>query len=108
LLEEITDEGEAWGPRPFFVVLGEDTKLDPHKKNWRKILIVDPTTGRATFRSTTQSPTYKPRAEMRTDSEWVLDNSMMDANVNQARVFLAELESLLRDDTVPTWVPSIP
>ena len=56
---------------------------------WRKILIADPISGRATFRSTTMYTPYMPRAELRPESRWYLDNSMQDTSVEQARILFS-------------------
>jgi hypothetical protein len=88
LLQEITLEGEDWGTNPFFVVLN-----DPNA-DWRKVLIVNRATRKATFRSTTTDETYMPRKTMRPQSRWFLDNSMQDVNVQQARALLVELRRI--------------
>ena len=89
LLAEVTMEGEDWGPNAKLVVL-----TDPNSK-WRKVMIVRPESNAITFRSTTTDTTYRPRAELRPGSEWCLDNSMQDVNVQQAKVFLNALKILL-------------
>ena len=89
LLEEITMSEESWGEDPFVVVLN-----DPNE-DWRKILIVNRMTGQATFRSTTKDTSYKLRKTLRDGSEWYLDNSMQDVNVQQARVFLEQLRKIV-------------
>jgi hypothetical protein len=91
MLREITLADEDWGDDPFFAVLN-----DPNDQ-WRKILIVNRRTGDATFRSTTTNESYMPRKTMRPDSRWFLDNSMQDANVQQARAILAELRRITGD-----------
>ncbi|MEX2149649.1 MAG: hypothetical protein WD793_05515 [Steroidobacteraceae bacterium] len=88
MLEEITLAGEDWGENPYFIVLN-----DPND-DWRKILIVNRRTDRATFRSTTTNAAYMPRKTMRPNSRWFLDNSMQDVNVQQARVIYAELQRI--------------
>src|SRR5688572_2736403 len=85
MLAEITLAEEDWGEDPYFAVLD-----DPHEQ-WRKILIVNHQTGLATFRSTTTNEAYMPRKTMRPGSQWFLDNSMQDVNVQQARAMLGEL-----------------
>ena len=89
LLNEITGPDEDWGANPFFVIAE-----DPNPE-WRKVMIVNPDTGTATFRSLTKSTSYRPRTELRPDSEWSLDNSMMDAGAQQVRAFLEALSQLL-------------
>jgi hypothetical protein len=89
LLREITGPGENWGSNPFFVIAA-----DPNPK-WRKVMIVDPDTGTATFRSLTKSTSYRPRTELRPGCEWSLDNSMMDTGAEQMRAFLENLSHLL-------------
>ena len=89
MFEEITMPEEAWGKDPFFVVIN-----DPDQ-DWRKILIVNRETGDATFRSTTRNENYMPRKVLREGSEWFLDNSMQDCNVQQARTFLERLQTIV-------------
>jgi hypothetical protein len=89
LLEEITMPEESWDEDPFIVVLN-----DPNA-DWRKILIVNRKTRQAAFRSTTKNVDYMPRKELRPGSEWYLDNSMQDVNVQQARVFLETLRKII-------------
>jgi hypothetical protein len=89
LLNEITGPDEDWGANPFFVIAE-----DPNPE-WRKVMIVNPDTGTATFRSLTKSTSYRPRTELRPGSEWALDNSMMDAGAQQVRAFLKALSGLL-------------
>ncbi len=69
--------------------------LDDPNGRWRKIMIVNRQTRMATFRSTTTDTTYMPRAVLRDGSDWHLDNSMQDTNVQQARVFLEQLQNVL-------------
>lgn len=99
VFEEITSPEEDWGPEPFWVVLGEDRRDRP----WRKTLLVDPSTGRATFRSTTRSSTYRPRAILRPGLDWVLDNSMQDCTVQQATRLWQQLRTLHATVAVPRW-----
>ena len=86
----LTNPEEDWGSDPFFVV-----NSDPND-NWKKALIVNTETGVATFRSITKNPDYMPKKELRPDAEWWLDNSMMDANVQQTKAFYSNLSDLLR------------
>ena len=85
-----TNPEEDWGSDPFFVV-----NLDPNA-DWRKVLIVNTDTGIATFRSITKNPDYMPKKELRPGADWWLDNSMMDANVQQTKAFCSNLRNLLR------------
>jgi len=101
VFNEITYVDEQWGDEPFWVIVGED--LSGQLAAWRKILIVDPTTGRATYRSTTKSPTYRPRAVLRDGLDWVLDNSMQDTTVQQASELWAHLRELCTQQDLPTW-----
>lgn len=89
LLEEITHADEDWGNDPFFVIVD-----DPHE-DWRKVMIVNRETNELTFRSVTKNATYRPRKELHPGHEWQLDNTMMDANIQQMRHFLRELETFL-------------
>lgn len=84
-LRLLTAPDEDWGFDPFFVVVS-----DPNE-NWRKAMIVNADNGVSTFRSVTRDPSYRPHKELRTDTEWRLDNSMLDANVQQMRQFLRHL-----------------
>ena len=84
-----TNPEEDWGSDPFFVV-----NSDPNK-NWKKVLIVNTETGVATFRSITKNPDYMPKKELRPGADWWLDNSMMDANVQQTKAFYSNLRDLL-------------
>ena len=88
-LVSFTDPEEDWGSDPFFVV-----NSDPNK-NWRKVLIVNTDTGIATFRSITKDSGYMPKKELRPGADWWLDNSMMDANVQQMKAFYSNLRDLL-------------
>ena len=85
-----TNPEEDWGSDPFFVV-----NSDPND-NWKKVLIVNTETGVATFRSITKNPDYMPKKELRPGADWWLDNSMMDANVQQTKAFYSNLRDLLR------------
>lgn len=89
LFSRLTMPMEDWGQDPFWVVLG-----DPNE-HWRKIMIVNRQTGMATFRSTTTDKTYMPRIVLRDGSDWYLDNSMQDTNVQQAREFLKHLRRIV-------------
>jgi hypothetical protein len=86
-LAKVTGPEEDWGTAPFFVV---DT--DPHAQ-WKKVLIVNTDSDVATFRSITVNPDYKPKKVLRKGEGWWLDNSMLDANVQQTRAFYLHLRS---------------
>lgn len=88
-LVNIAGPEESWGSDPFFVV-----NSDP-SKSWKKIMIVNTDTGTATFRSITKDSGYMPRKELRPGADWWLDNSMMDANVQQMKAFYLSLSDLL-------------
>lgn len=81
-------EEEDWGQDPYFVIAS-----DPND-NWRKVLIANRETGVVTFRSITQDDGYMPKKVLRQGSSWYLDNSMMDASVQQMRVFKQHLNQL--------------
>lgn len=89
-LASITGPEEDWGSDTFFVV-----NSDPND-NWKKILIVNTDTGIATFRSITKDPDYMPKKMLRPGADCWLDNSMMDANVQQMKAFCSNLRDLLR------------
>lgn len=91
-LEGITGPDEDWGTDPFFVI-----NFDPNDQ-WKKVLIINIGNDIATFRSITENPDYMPRKVLRPDAEWWLDNSMMDANVQQMRAFHAQLKNYLASD----------
>jgi hypothetical protein len=91
--ENLTAPDEDWGEDPFFVVA-----FDPHE-SWKKAVIVHPQTGVATFRSITSDPSYSPKKVLRPGEGWWLDNSMMDANVQQMLEFSKHLE-MWRQGTV--------
>ena len=88
-LASFTGPEEDWGSGPFFVV-----NSDPNG-NWKKVLIVNTDTGAATFRSITKDPDYMPKKVLRPGAGWWLDNSMMDANVQQMKAFYSNLRDLL-------------
>lgn len=67
---------------------------DPND-DWKKVMIVNTDTGTATFRSITKDPGYMPKKELRPGADWWLDNSMMDANVQQMKAFYSNLRDLL-------------
>lgn len=88
-LESITGTDEDWGHDPFFVIVGD------YNSRWQKVMIVNTQTNVATFRSITTDPEYMPKKVLRPDSGWWLDNSMMDADVQQTREFYAYLKEYL-------------
>lgn len=88
-LTTVTGPDEDWGPDPFFVIC-----YDPHA-DWKKVLIIDTRTNAATFRSITEKADYMPRKVLRPGAGWWLDNSMMDANVQQLRIFHSALKHYL-------------
>lgn len=88
-LATVTGPDEDWGLNPSFVIC-----YDPHK-DWKKVLIVDTRSNAATFRSITEKADYMPRKVLRLGAGWWLDNSMMDANVQQMRVFRSALKHYL-------------
>lgn len=94
ILEETTMPSESWDESDWLVWEDRPDPSDPPVR-WRKCLLVDPSTGVATLRSTTTSQWYKPRKELRSGSTWVLDNSMPDLSVEQARVMLGFLREAL-------------
>lgn len=94
LLNEITGPGETWSDDCCFVIT-QDPEHSSGGGLWRRIMLVDPRGGKATFRSTTLHPTYMPRAELRPGLPWVLDNSMQDAYVGETQAFLQELQKRL-------------
>ncbi len=88
-LATVTGPDEDWGPDPYFVIC-----YDPHA-DWKKVLIIDTRTNTATFRSVTEKADYMPRKVLRPGAGWWLDNSMMDANVQQMRAFREALIAYL-------------
>lgn len=88
-LEGITGPDEDWGADPFFVING-----DPNDQ-WQKVLIINTENNIATFRSITRNPAYMQKKVLRAKADWWLANSMMDANVQQMRVFQAQLKNYL-------------
>jgi hypothetical protein len=88
-LSKVTGPEEDWGKSPFFVIAS-----DPNGQ-WKKVLIVNTDTDVATFRSITENAEYMPKKVLRPDEGWWLDNSMMDANVQQMRAFYSSLRDYL-------------
>lgn len=87
-LNEITGDSEKWDENAFFVIIS-----DPNP-NWQKILIADKDQSLVTFRSLTKDRNYMPKTILRGNSEWWLDNSMLDANVQQFKIFYDQLLKL--------------
>jgi hypothetical protein len=89
-LANMTGPEEDWGTDPFFVITS-----DPND-HWKKVLIVNNDSDIATFRSITENPDYKPKKALRPGAHWWLDNSMLDANVQQTRAFYLNLRAYLK------------
>lgn len=87
-LEGITGTDEDWGEDPFFVIAHDPSGA------WKKVMIVDQD-GITTFRSITQDPDYMPKKVIRPNVDWWLDNSMMDANIQQMGVFYEHLQNFV-------------
>lgn len=88
MMSTITAPDEDWGKTPVFVVTSDADF------RWKKVMIVHPESGAATFRSITEDPNYMPRKVLREGEGWWLDNSMMDASVQQMIVFYKYLQQL--------------
>lgn len=88
-LSKVTGPEESWGNAPFFVIT-----TDPNDQ-WKKVLIVNSDTKIATFRSVTENAEYMPKKDLRPGERWWLDNSMMDANIQQMRAFYTNLRTYL-------------
>ena len=88
-LKRVTGPDEDWGSAPYFVINPDSNR------NWKKVLIVNANSDIATFRSITEAADYMPKKVLRPGVDWWLDNSMMDASVQQMRVFQAELREYL-------------
>ncbi len=88
-LEGLIGPNEDWGTDPLLVI-----NSDPND-SWKKVMIVNSDTDTATFRSITTDPDYMPRKVLRPDAEWCLDNSMLDANVQQMQTFYSNLQNYL-------------
>lgn len=88
-LRKVTSPDEDWGADPFLVI-----SINPNRPR-KKVLIVNRDTATATFRSITEDPDYMPRKVLRPGEGWWLDNSMMDAAVQQMRVFHSNLRDYL-------------
>ena len=88
-LAKMIGPAEDWGADPFFVITS-----DPNGQ-WKKVVIVNTDTDIATFRSITENPKYMPKKVLRPGEGWWLDNSMMDANVQQMRALYSNLQTYL-------------
>ena len=82
---------EDWGNAPAIVVLSDTNS------NWQKAMIVNTETLVCTFRSLTKDATYMPKKDLNKGNEWWLDNAMMDANVQQMRIFHSHLKKILEN-----------
>ena len=89
-LAMLTAPDEDWGEDPFFVIA-----FDPHP-SWKKVMIINRESHTATFRSITEDSDYMPRKVLRPNEGWWLDNSMMDANVQQMAAFQKYLSEYLQ------------
>ncbi len=88
-LAQLTRPDEKFGSDPFFV-----TVSDP-KPTVTKAMIVDTDTDTVTFRSITEDPEYMPKKNLnRGPGRW-LDNTMLDANVQQMTKFYENLRGYL-------------
>ncbi|MFV8817123.1 hypothetical protein [Haliea sp. E17] len=90
VLEEITAEEENWGDSPQFLVCSDPSSY------WKKVMLVDTNRQMVMFRSITLDPLYKPKKTIRNGADWWLDNSMIDANVQQMGAMSDALETFLR------------
>ena len=81
---EICLPEDRWSQDVEFVVT-----QDPFRRNlWRKIGIVEGSSGQASFRSTTRDGTYSPKKMIPSWTEWYLDNSMLDCEGREMAAFL--------------------
>ncbi len=87
-ISAVNGPDEDWGDDPYFL-----TVTDPHPA-WKKVLIVHANGEMATFRSITKEPSYMPKKLLHPGAGWWLDNSMLDANDQQARAFLQALRQM--------------
>jgi len=83
LFASIVVAGESFETPDYFVVC-----TDSHE-SWRKVMIVN--NDRVTFRGLTTNPEYGMLKHLDNGTDWNLDNSMQDINVQQARAFLEAL-----------------
>jgi hypothetical protein len=91
---EVLIPGEDWGHTPQWVIFGHAVPPADGFGQWRKIMLVNLDTAMVTFRSTTTDARYRPRKVINPGSDWVLDNSMQDASVQDSRVFYERLGAL--------------
>lgn len=94
ILGEIMMPSESWDEASWLVWEDRPDPCDLTAQ-WRKCLLVDPVSGIATFRSTTRYQLYKQKKELWPGSTWLLDNSMPDLSVEQAKVMLDFLRYVL-------------
>lgn len=81
---EIRLPEDRWGDDVEFVVM-----QDPFMRNlWRKVGIIDRSSGQATFRSTTRDGTYSQKKTIPSWKDWYLDNSMLDCGGRELGAFL--------------------
>lgn len=76
LFNELTipDERKQWGKDTIYVI-----GFEPPGTQWRKVMIASKMQDKATFRSLTTNGDYKPRIII-PDSEWDMDNAMIDCD----------------------------
>ena len=86
-LTDITGVDEKWGFAPFFVITSHP------KQTRKKVLLINTDNNAATFRSITKDANYMPKETLREGATWWLDNYMMDASVQEMRVFYRSLAS---------------
>jgi len=86
---EIFAPNENWGEFPELVIL-----TDPNA-DWKKVMVLDKENLVCTFRSLTKNTSYMPKKDLAKGSKWWLDNAMMDANVQQMRIFHRKLREIL-------------
>ena len=92
LCNSVMGNNEDWGSSPHIVAL-TDTE-----KDWRKVMIVNNENMNCTFRSLTKNSSYMPKKELGNKNEWWLDNAMMDANVQQMKMFRDHLREIIKDN----------
>ncbi len=80
---------EQWGENPKVIALTDTNK------DWKKVMIVNPENSHCTFRSLTKNASYMPKKGLAKTSQWWLDNAMMDASVQQMRIFHTHLRTFI-------------
>ncbi len=80
---------EKWGEKPKVIALSDTDK------DWKKVMILNHDNSYCTFRSLTKNASYMPKKDLEKSSEWWLDNAMMDASVQQMRIFHSHLKNLI-------------